>query len=146
MFSHFFIQRPIFAAVLSTIVSATIGVTSLQLGGLVARGSFVETWRSWWLGDAIGALLVAPMILVWATARRPLVRPERMPEAAADEDEAAHALAVAPPGFERHLHAHRVAEQHRTLTGAGRGGEHMAAASCGGGRAAVVAARNAAME
>ena len=73
----------VFAAVLSTIVSATIGVTSLQLGGLVARGSFVETWRSWWLGDAIGALLVAPMILVWATARRPLVRPERMPEAAA---------------------------------------------------------------
>jgi len=73
----------VFAAVLSTIVSATIGVTSLHLGGLVTRGSVVETWRAWWLGDAIGALLVAPPILVWASARRPLLRPPRMPEAAA---------------------------------------------------------------
>ncbi len=73
----------VFAAVLSTIVSATIGVTSLHLGAVVARGSVVETWRAWWLGDAIGALLVAPPILVWASARRPLLRPQRMPEAAA---------------------------------------------------------------
>ena len=46
-------------------IAATIGVTTLQVGGLVPNGAFANTWRAWWLGDAIGALLVAPLILVW---------------------------------------------------------------------------------
>lgn len=57
----------VLAAGLATLVSASIGVASLRLGGIVARADVMETWRSWWLGDAIGALLVAPPILVWAT-------------------------------------------------------------------------------
>jgi signal transduction histidine kinase len=59
----------VFAAILSTMISATIGVASLYIGGLVAPDKFAETWRTWWVGDAIGALLVTPVILVWA--RRP---------------------------------------------------------------------------
>src|SRR6266550_4546969 len=73
----------VLAAGLSTLVSASVGVTSLHLGGIVARSDVIETWRSWWLGDAIGALLVAPPILVWATARGISPRPRRMLEAAA---------------------------------------------------------------
>lgn len=56
-----------------TLISATIGVASLQLGGLIQPGQIAETWRAWWLGDTIGALLVAPPVLVWAT--RPLGLP-----------------------------------------------------------------------
>ena len=55
------------AVALAPFIAATIGVTTLQLGGLVPRGAIGDTWRAWWLGDAIGAVLVAPVILVWAT-------------------------------------------------------------------------------
>lgn len=56
----------LFAAVLSTTVAATIGVASLYLAGFVPSAKLGETWRAWWLGDLIGDLLVAPMILVWS--------------------------------------------------------------------------------
>lgn len=58
------------AAVLSTLVSATIGVTSLLLGDRISPGGGLETWRAWWLGDAIGDLLVAPLLLVSANRIR----------------------------------------------------------------------------
>jgi integral membrane sensor domain MASE1 len=50
------------AAVLSTTLSATIGVLSLGLGGLHPWTAFRSLWTTWWLGDAIGALLVTPFI------------------------------------------------------------------------------------
>ena len=58
------------AAALSTMVSATIGVLSLHLGGIVSAGQLGETWRAWWLGDMIADLLVAPVLLVWASGPR----------------------------------------------------------------------------
>ena len=73
----------VLAAGLSTLVSASIGVASLHLGGIVKSGDVMLTWRLWWLGDAIGALLVAPPILVWATPPRFSPSPARMLEAAA---------------------------------------------------------------
>ena len=73
----------VFAAGLSTMVAATIGVTSLYLGGIVSLPQYVETWRAWWLGDLIGDLLVAPVLLVWATAPRNLGGPLRRFEALA---------------------------------------------------------------
>jgi signal transduction histidine kinase len=63
-------------------ISATIGVASLYSAGLVQQSKLIETWRTWWVGDAIGAMLVAPAILVWA--KRPRLRPSarRVGEAA----------------------------------------------------------------
>jgi PAS domain S-box-containing protein len=59
------------AAVLSTMVSATIGVTSLWVGGQIdAAGELPSAWRVWWLGDMGGALLVAPFLMVLARGRR----------------------------------------------------------------------------
>jgi signal transduction histidine kinase len=57
----------LFAVGLAPLVAATIGVTTLHLGGLVPRDAIGDTWRAWWLGDSIGAVLVAPVIIVWAT-------------------------------------------------------------------------------
>jgi signal transduction histidine kinase len=73
----------ILAAILSTMVSATIGVASLRLGGLVPPESTVETWRAWWLGDAIGALVVAPLLLSWLSPPRLIVAWKRLAEAVA---------------------------------------------------------------
>ncbi|MEP6858554.1 MAG: MASE1 domain-containing protein [Gemmatimonadales bacterium] len=73
----------VFAAVLSTLVAATIGVTSLYFGGIVSSSHFAETWRAWWLGDLIGDLLVAPVLLVWAKPPRKLGNLTRVLEVAA---------------------------------------------------------------
>src|SRR5262249_9380181 len=56
----------VLAAGVSTLLSATIGTVSLTLGGLVAPGGFTRLWGSWWLGDAIGVMVVASLILAWA--------------------------------------------------------------------------------
>jgi integral membrane sensor domain MASE1 len=55
------------AGIASTIVSATIGVTSLLLGNEISADEFGSTWRTWWLGDMGGDLVVAPALLVTAT-------------------------------------------------------------------------------
>jgi PAS domain S-box-containing protein len=50
-------------AVLCTMVSATVGVSTLCLAGEQPWDRFAALWFDWWLGDAIGALIVAPAIL-----------------------------------------------------------------------------------
>ena len=57
----------IFASLMSTWISATIGVLSLRAGGLLVRTTFFETWRAWWVGDALGDLVVAPLVLAWTS-------------------------------------------------------------------------------
>lgn len=56
----------VLAGVVSTTVSATIGVASLSLGDSLSSDA-LSTWRLWWLGDTGGALLVAPALLVAIT-------------------------------------------------------------------------------
>lgn len=55
------------AAMLSTLVSATLGTVSSWLGGVVGSKDFGTTWWTWWLGDMMGDLIVAPVILTWST-------------------------------------------------------------------------------
>jgi diguanylate cyclase (GGDEF)-like protein/PAS domain S-box-containing protein len=69
------------AAGLSTMVSATVGVASLRLGGAIAPHHIPSVWRTWWLGDAGGDLLVAPFLLVFATMPRTRLRPAQALEA-----------------------------------------------------------------
>jgi PAS domain S-box-containing protein len=59
----------VLAAALSTTVSATIGVTSLCLGGVASWTNYTRIWSVWWLGDAMGNLVVAPLLLTWASQR-----------------------------------------------------------------------------
>ncbi len=58
------------AALLSTTLSATVGVISLCFGGM-PWANFGSVWFVWWLGDAMGDVLVAPFLLCWA--RRPRI-------------------------------------------------------------------------
>jgi signal transduction histidine kinase len=60
----------IIAAVLSTIASASIGVLSLHLGGLAPSSELPTALRAWWLGDGMGDLVVAPLLLVWSAPAR----------------------------------------------------------------------------
>src|SRR5438128_1166673 len=60
------------AALLSTTISATAGVVSLSLGGFAQWTDFGSIWSTWWMGDAVSDLVVAPAVLLWAA--RPRVR------------------------------------------------------------------------
>jgi PAS domain S-box-containing protein len=62
-------------AVVSTMVSATNGVTVLTLAD-ARQDSFGSAWLLWWFGDAVGILLVAPILLVLSQASRE-IRPPR---------------------------------------------------------------------
>ncbi len=53
------------AAFISTTVSATIGVASLMLGGVVTVATILSTWSAWWIGDVMGDLVFAPLLMVW---------------------------------------------------------------------------------
>jgi signal transduction histidine kinase len=55
------------AAGVSTAIAATNGVTTLAIAGSPAASPYGSAWLLWWLGDAMGALLVAPAILIAAT-------------------------------------------------------------------------------
>jgi PAS domain S-box-containing protein len=72
-----------YAAILSTMVSATLGVTSLCLGGLAPWKQFGAVWLTWWLGDMVSDVLVAPALLIWITFPRPRLNRERILEAGA---------------------------------------------------------------
>jgi two-component system, cell cycle sensor histidine kinase and response regulator CckA len=52
-------------AMISTLTGATIGVLSLCLESGLHWQFFGRLWRQWWLGDAMGNLIVAPALLSW---------------------------------------------------------------------------------
>jgi len=57
------------AVLISPMVGATIGNTSLCLGGAAAWANFGSLWLTWWIGDGVGALVVAPLVLTWVERR-----------------------------------------------------------------------------
>jgi diguanylate cyclase (GGDEF)-like protein len=64
------IKFAILAGMLSTPVAATFGVTSLCLGGFAKWTSYGAVWSTWWLGDAAGDVIVAPLLILWSAAPR----------------------------------------------------------------------------
>jgi len=69
-----FLRFVVLAGLLSTATSATIGVTMLAVTGEAAWSSFGSIWLTWWLGDAAGALIVAPLLVLWATTPTGILR------------------------------------------------------------------------
>ncbi|MFJ9347554.1 MASE1 domain-containing protein [Streptomyces sp. NPDC101237] len=52
-------------------VSATVDVITLVCAGKLDAANFWPIWLAWWVGDAMGVLLVTPVLLVLLGARRP---------------------------------------------------------------------------
>ena len=67
------------AALLAMTISASIGSLALLWSGAVAYRSLPGTWSVWWTGDAMGVLIVAPVLLFFtlehprSTLRHPAV-------------------------------------------------------------------------
>jgi signal transduction histidine kinase len=73
--------RMLLALALGTALSATIGTLSSLLGSVVAAGDLPEVWRTWWLGDFSGALVVVPLAVAWSRPAQPEQPVGRAPEA-----------------------------------------------------------------
>ncbi len=57
--------------ILSCLLAPTFGATGLCLGGFLAWSSFAFSWWTWWIGDLIGVLVIAPVLLSW-WSRQPI--------------------------------------------------------------------------
>jgi signal transduction histidine kinase len=55
-------------AFVAAVISAAFGPTSLRLGDVIAADELGRVFRTWTLGDASGVLVVAPVLMTWATA------------------------------------------------------------------------------
>ncbi|MFI7498129.1 MASE1 domain-containing protein [Streptomyces sp. NPDC049687] len=88
------------AALTAMLLSASIGVGLLLLTGRLETHSFWSVWLGWWVGDAMGVLIVTPVLLLLQRGVRPPVRLSRWKEGAGL---ALIALAMVPLAARSHL-------------------------------------------
>ncbi|MEN3585174.1 MASE1 domain-containing protein [Streptomyces sp. ZYX-F-203] len=70
-------------ALTSMLISASVGVVMLALTTDLPREDFWAVWLAWWVGDAMGVVIVTPLLfLVFRTRRFPLRNRRRWAEAA----------------------------------------------------------------
>ncbi len=69
------VARTVVALAAGTALSATVGSLSLLAGHVIAARAYGQVWRTWWLGDFSGALLVVTLAIAWYRSLHPgLVR------------------------------------------------------------------------
>jgi signal transduction histidine kinase len=54
------------ALAIASAISATVGTVSMLAGGVIEDSEIQRFWRTWWLGDTSGGLVVLPLMLAWA--------------------------------------------------------------------------------
>jgi len=54
-----------FGGFLGSSLGALIGATTLLLSGILNADNYLQNMIRWWMGDALGVLLVTPLILAW---------------------------------------------------------------------------------
>jgi signal transduction histidine kinase len=59
-----------FGVLVAPVASASVGVAGLVFAQAVPASGVLAAWFTWWAGDAMGTLMVAPLILAWV-ARPP---------------------------------------------------------------------------
>ncbi|WP_406015948.1 MASE1 domain-containing protein [Streptomyces sp. NBC_00984] len=58
-------------ALAGMVISATVGTGMLLLDGKLPLSGFWPVWAAWWSGDAMGVLVVTPLLLVLRRLRMP---------------------------------------------------------------------------
>jgi signal transduction histidine kinase len=57
----------------ASVINAAIGTTVVLAAGVIPSGDVVEFGWTWWITDAMGVILVAPLLITWRTGTRPMV-------------------------------------------------------------------------
>jgi two-component system, cell cycle sensor histidine kinase and response regulator CckA len=70
------------AAVLCPLIAAFIGTGSLYFAAGAELSLLMPIGLTWWSGDALGVMLMAPLLLAWSTGRLPHLDTRRLIEAA----------------------------------------------------------------
>jgi signal transduction histidine kinase len=60
------LSRMLGAIAVGVAVSASVGAVSLRAGNVIDTEAIPRTWRTWWLGDFCGALVVVPLAIAWS--------------------------------------------------------------------------------
>jgi PAS domain S-box-containing protein len=72
---EFVIRYAVFAGLLATGISAAVGVSALCQDGLARWGDFRPVLVTWWLGDMLGALVLAPFLIILLGNRHNSLQP-----------------------------------------------------------------------
>ncbi|TDQ46471.1 ATP-binding protein [Permianibacter aggregans] len=59
---------------LATLIAATVGVSSLLLLKQIGPEEYAYSWLTWWVGDAIGVLIITPIFFMLLAKPRPVWR------------------------------------------------------------------------
>lgn len=59
------------SALTSCLVNATIGSSALVIGGFAPPALHGDIWLTWWLGDAAGVVILAPLFIIWRHLPKP---------------------------------------------------------------------------
>lgn len=51
---------------LACLINASVGVGTLYLAGSLPADNLLFNWWTWWVGDSIGVLVFAPLVLMWS--------------------------------------------------------------------------------
>ncbi len=62
-------------AALGMLVTSSLGVATLAAGGMLAPGTGITAWLTWWAGDGLGVIAAAPLVFTntrveWTAIRR----------------------------------------------------------------------------
>jgi PAS domain S-box-containing protein len=68
------VRFAVLAGLVAPIVAATIGVASLLGAGLTTWTDWPDVWLTWWLGDAAGAVVVCPPLLLLVSTTKSYIR------------------------------------------------------------------------
>lgn len=62
-------------------ISATNGTLQLLMTGIIEKDNALPVWTVWWVGDAMGVILIAPLLLTWtASLEKPRLSTDRVIE------------------------------------------------------------------
>ncbi len=56
------------SVLLATLINTTIGTLDQFWGGLTSWEDLRRTWWTWWVGESMGVLMLAPVLLTWLTS------------------------------------------------------------------------------
>jgi integral membrane sensor domain MASE1 len=59
----------VLGGLVGSLVSATFGVSTLVVAGLIPWGNAGFSWLTWWIGDAIGVMVFAPVVMSFVSNR-----------------------------------------------------------------------------
>jgi PAS domain S-box-containing protein len=69
---HSTLRFALFGGAAAPLIAATVGTFTLRAFGRADPADTAAVWLTWWLGDAVGIVIVTPVIVMWA--RPPLKR------------------------------------------------------------------------